>query len=409
MDNEKYYLGKCRQLIEAKVGWGNSAEWQNQDFEALSELIYKETKVTLSVSTLKRIWGKIRYDGSPNLATLNALAQFSGYENWRTFASNGFPAKEQATPTKKPAFKFTNVSKGVLIILAIGIAAVLLWSTQSRPKKLSYQNVSFGSKAVAKGVPNTVVFNYFAKDSNADSVFIQQSWDPARRFKVDKNATEYTSTYYTPGYFRAKLILDSVIVKEHDLFIESDGWLATVDRGPIPVYLMHNKIYRNDTVRIDSKFFDEQQIDLEKEGLWTSFYRVVENEVVPSDFFSMEVSVRNSFGKGTSVCRQSKIVLLATGSVIVIPLSIKGCVGELNLIVGGEFIEGKTNNLSAFGVDFSDWAKVRCEVKDKRVSIFVNDAVAFQGAFNQHIGKIVGTRIRFMGTGEVRNFILKKL
>src|SRR5882762_1519659 len=90
MNNEKQHIEKCRQQIEAKVGWGPGTGWQNQDFEALSARIYKETKVSLSVSTLKRLWGKIRYEGTPNIGTLNALAQFVGYENWRAFASNGF-------------------------------------------------------------------------------------------------------------------------------------------------------------------------------------------------------------------------------------------------------------------------------------------------------------------------------
>lgn len=89
MDNEKVNIEKCRQRIEEKIGWGSSAEWQNQDFEALSERIFRETKVSLSASTLKRLWGKIRYEGTPNISTLNALAQFIGYENWRAFTSKG--------------------------------------------------------------------------------------------------------------------------------------------------------------------------------------------------------------------------------------------------------------------------------------------------------------------------------
>ena len=58
MDKEKHHLETCRQRIEEKVGWGPGNEWQNQDFEALSKRIFKETKVSLSVSTLKRVWEK---------------------------------------------------------------------------------------------------------------------------------------------------------------------------------------------------------------------------------------------------------------------------------------------------------------------------------------------------------------
>lgn len=87
MNKEEHSLKKCREVIEKKLAWGSSERWQNQDFENLSERIFEETRVQLSISTLKRLWGKIPYDSTPNLGTLNALAQFAGYDNWRVFGS----------------------------------------------------------------------------------------------------------------------------------------------------------------------------------------------------------------------------------------------------------------------------------------------------------------------------------
>jgi hypothetical protein len=415
MDNEKQHLDKCRQRIEEKVGWGPGAEWQNQDFEALSARIYKETKVSLSVSTLKRLWGKIRYEGTPNMGTLNALAQFAGYENWRAFTANGFakPSNGAATlngvAAKEPGkFVRPGMLKAGGIIVAVGIAATLFWFVQSRPKALKYDNIVFSSQPVTNTVPNTVVFNYNAKDSNADSVFIQQSWDPLRRFRVDKNLTEYTSTYYLPGYYSAKLVLNTTIVAEHDVFIESNGWLATIDREPIPLYVSEDKILHDGVLQLGDNFFAEQNVDLEKENLWTSFFRVMKDEVVSDTAFQMDVMLRNTFGKGALVCQKTQIVLLGKTGAILIPLSIKGCVGELFLQTD-ESHDGKTNDLSAFGVDFSDWVTVQCRVKDKRISIRVNDVPAFEGDYKDGIGQVVGTRIMFTGTGAVKDFSMKKI
>ena len=409
MDNEKLYLEKCLRRIEEKVGWGPGTGWQNQDFEALSERIFKETKVSLSVSTLKRLWGKIRYEGTPNVATLNTLAQFAGYENWRAFISNGFTQSSNGATTKerKPV-TFSKIRNGVLVIFAVGIVGALFWLMQSRPKKLEYDNIVFSSKVVTNTVPNTVIFNYNAKDSNADSVFIQQSWDPMRRYRVDKNLTEYTSTYYLPGYYRAKLILDSTIVAEHDVFIESNGWLGTVDREPIPVYATEEKIQHDGIVRLSNDFLTEQKIDFEKEKVSTSFCRVVKEEVVPDTAFQSDVTLKNTLGKGALVCQKTQILLIGTTGVIIIPLSIKGCVGEL-FLMAGEPRDGRSNDLSAFGVDFSDWVTVQCRVKDKRISILVNGSLAFEGDYQSSIGNVVGTRISFMGTGEVKNFELRKI
>ncbi len=417
MDKEKQHIEKCLLQIEAKIGWGPGIKWQNQDFEELSRQIFLETKVSLSVSTLKRLWGKIRYEGSPNIATLNTLAQFVGYENWRAFTSNGFappsnsPAADSSpAPNNKAQFPFlrSGAFKSIVAIVAVGILAFLFWQNQTRPKQLEYENIVFNSQPVTNSVPNTVIFNYNAKDSNADSVFIQQSWDPMRRFPVDKNLETYSSTYYLPGYYRAKLILDTAVVAEHDIFIESNGWLATVDRQPIPVYADEEKILHNGIVGVSNEFLAAEKIDLEKEQLWTSFYRVAKNEVVPDNSFELHATLKNTFGEGPLVCQQTYIVLMGTMGAIAIPLSIKGCVGELNLQTD-EPHDGKTTDLSAFGVDFSDWVTVKCQSKDKKMSIWVNDALAFEDDYQKSIGGIMGTRIVFMGTGEIKSFRLIRL
>lgn len=429
VENNDFYIAQCKTLIEQKLAWGNSEQWQNQDFETLSEKIFEETKIQLSITTLKRIWGKVRYDSTPNLATLNALVQFIGYENWRIFISahlhkeNPPPQEttinevvikqEEATKIRtvipkllsRQLFKKTWIIAGGVIFL--GILIVFL-SFQKKVKLLTYSNVVFKSKPVTLGLPNTVVFQYDASNSNADSVFIQQSWDSQRRFKVAKEQKEYTSTYYYPGYFRAKLILNDSIVKEHDVFIETDGWLGTIDKDSIPIYFSKSEVQQGELMGISAKDFSLQNIDLQGNIFWTSLFNVNRNNVAPSDNFTFEIEVKNTFNQGNGVCQHTRIVLLCTEGVHVIPLSIKGCVGELNLVLGNENIEGKTKDLSAFGVNFSDWVRVRCEVKNRHAQIFLNDKLAYEGDFQYSIGQIIGTKIRFAGTGQVRNFQIKE-
>ena len=144
MDKEKQYLESCRQQIEEKVGWGPGNEWQNQDFEALSKRIFKETKVSLSVSTLKRVWGKVRYEGSPTTATLNALAQFVGYEDWRTFTSNGNPRRRMEHQLKlHRSFHFRKYLRLFWQSPLLGIGVFLFSVMQSRPKRLEYEKHNF--------------------------------------------------------------------------------------------------------------------------------------------------------------------------------------------------------------------------------------------------------------------------
>src|SRR5580693_606006 len=93
---EEILKEKCKDLIEAKLGWGGSEAWSNRDFDTLSDKIFEVTGVTLSQTTLKRIWGKVKYDSAPTVTTLDTLARFLGFEHWRDF-------RQQHTPHNPPA------------------------------------------------------------------------------------------------------------------------------------------------------------------------------------------------------------------------------------------------------------------------------------------------------------------
>lgn len=418
MGIETFYIQKCKELVEEKLGWGSGTTWQNQDFENLGDKIYESTKIRLSTSTLKRLWGKARYKSTPNLATLNALAQFAGYENWRAFTSRCVPpieqdvAPENLSQTSSEANPLPpSVKRGSrylsLVLSLLLVAAVVGFLAFDRgEKKLTFQNISFTSNPVTQGLPNSVVFKYDASNSTADSVFIQQSWDSTLRRRVDKFQKEYVCTYYLPGYYRAKLILNDSIVKQHDVYLESQGWLGVIETEPIPIYLPKKDIEKQDRICISETDLIVHGIDGAKEIPWVSFNNVDRNKSAQSDNFIMEVELRNTYNKGDGVCQHTKIVLLGTDNVIIIPLSIKGCVGELELAIAEQKIKGTAKDLSFFGVDFNEWATIRCEVKNNYAKVFVNHQLAFEGQQTANVGKIVGARLKFKGAGEFRRFKL---
>lgn len=96
-------IRQVKRLFEKKTGWGDSDLWSNQDFLELSEMIFDQTGKTLSHVTLKRIWGKVRYESLPHTSTLNTIVQFLGYRNWRDFCVQN-PAA--VTGTEKPSATF---------------------------------------------------------------------------------------------------------------------------------------------------------------------------------------------------------------------------------------------------------------------------------------------------------------
>ena len=101
MNTFEFLIEKTIKLYESNTGWGDSDEWTNQDFVILSEKIQERTGVALSYVTLKRVWGKVKYDSLPNTHTLDTLVQFLGYENWRDFRSQNGNGTASAITVKQ--------------------------------------------------------------------------------------------------------------------------------------------------------------------------------------------------------------------------------------------------------------------------------------------------------------------
>jgi hypothetical protein len=101
MNTFEFLIEKTIKLYESNTGWGDSVEWTNQDFVILSDKIQERTGAALSHITLKRVWGKVKYDSLPTTHTLDTLVQFLGYENWRDFRSQNSNGAASATIVKQ--------------------------------------------------------------------------------------------------------------------------------------------------------------------------------------------------------------------------------------------------------------------------------------------------------------------
>jgi hypothetical protein len=99
-----------------------------------------------------------------------------------------------------------------------------------------------------------------------------------------------------------------------------------------------------------------------------------------------------------------EITLLTKDGAIIVPLSAKGCISKIGVLAPDGWIGGNTNDLSAFGCDFKDFEHVTVEVKDKNFVVSLNEKSILQRALpNGSVGEIIGIRITFEGTGEIRD------
>ena len=213
--SEESHIKKCLQLIEERLNWGPGLNWANYDFEKLSSAIEDKTGVVLSITTLKRIWGKIKYDHSPTLTTLNTLARFLDYDDWRSFTKNTTIDEQQTPENKTEAIieeKAIEAKKKLKIAIPVSVAFVLLlfaisFMIFSAKKdavlhKIDSTQYQFkADKIISEGVPNSVVFTYDASAADTDSIFIVQTWDMRRKTLVSKSNNKHSAIYFYPGFF----------------------------------------------------------------------------------------------------------------------------------------------------------------------------------------------------------------
>ena len=406
MQVEKDHIERCKTLIEAKIGWGDNRAWQSQDFENLSQKIFDVTKVMLSSSTLKRLWGKVKYESTPNRATLDALAQFLGFTGWLEFVNSNAGETTVSERVENTQPRWTGKLAWISALIGVGLVIFAISGLfHKSAKRLEFDQIDFTAHPVTFGLPNTVVFNYNAADSNADSVFIQQNWDARTRTRVEKSGSEFTSTYYFPGYFSAKLILNDSIVREQDLLIETDGWTAIIDQKPVPVYLSNTSF--KDEMAIGLTQLKELGIDYTHELPRFAFFNVNKAWPVKGESLVFEAEIQNTYLENNGVCQKAFVLLMGTRGVILFPLCKTGCVGELALMIGMERVDGKTNDLSGFGVDFSEPVQIKCQTENQQIAYYVNGKKSYEHAINSEIGDIVGIQIGFDGTGRAANVSLK--
>lgn len=347
----------------------------------------------------------------PTGTTLDTLARFAGFESWRAFtrqhaASEIAPKVIEVLPdkaTKKSGWWF----KIALLVISVITIAFAGWYVKKKSTPVITANTyTFNSRPVTRGIPTSVVFNYNAASASEDSVFIQQSWDNSKRTAVDRNLHQHTSVYYRPGFFKAKLVVNNTIVKEHPLLIPTNDWLGLIAQEPIPVYLKKEEFVSKNGIQLPLKSIKEKNIALRPQPPITEYYNVGNFNPVPLKDFNFSVEIQNDYNEGAATCQFINIILITDNVPIIIPLSAPGCVAELSLSDGDAMVSGKNTDLSGFGADLSKWVKVSCRSTPGKIEYYLNDKLVYASAQPAKKVNIVGMGYLLQGTGSVKKIKL---
>jgi len=405
---EKDYINLCKTLIADRYPLGvQNSQWRQRDIETLSRLIEEKSGIKLSLSTLKRLW-KSDFSQTPHPSTLDAIVSLLDHSDWLDFKNNHHD--ELATINSASNSKTGSWLIWILLVIAFVFVGFLVIGPGinetpggSRVIPVSGGPAHFSaSKTVDTGVPNTVIFKYDVQNIQADSFFIQQSWNEKHRVPVDPEAGYYSSIYYTPGFHRAKLVANDSIFRITKIHIQTDGWLplARYDRDDlIPIYLRNPNIRIGGQLNVTPEQLQSAGVDLSR-NFTLNYHNVREFDGLNSDNFQLRTRIKCD-SVGNYACPQFSVTILCEEHIFYVPLTTLGCVGNIGVKFGEVIHEGDNSDLSAFGREIYNWQDLSITVKNKHAQVFIEGDQIYESSYSEDFGQIMGLVFRFTGTGSV--------
>ena len=361
-------------------GYSDLAGMTQRDFDHIGEQLRQKSGILISGTTVKRL-GYGEFSRSPQIATLNAIANYFNYKTWQDYKAdkikNG-PAKE---PEKKIKYKFSLKYLSILGVVVIVAGIYFFGTTKGTVRNAESASFSF-RKNTSNDIPNTVAFSYNIDDVQADSFFIQQSWDANRRVRIYKKKYTLTDIYYEPGYHIAKLIANDSAIREVDVSIPTDRWFFyAIDNiaNYTSEYINADSFVNNGSLGLTVEQLLENGIDVSKDKRYHNVYFPSQMNV-PSDNFKFKTRVRMQEVR-RSGCPYIEIELYCQRSFMMMRSTTKGCAHEALIQFGEQVKRGADNDLLPISFDVHEWTDIEIMVKDKVASVKVNDREVFSTRF----------------------------
>ncbi len=420
--SERELVKKSMEELCLKSGFPDPKEMVQRDLEFLLDTIESKTGVLISLSTIKRLING-EFSRLPQIATLNSIAIFLGYQNWQEYKLNKTrdpqliiqrdddrnkqPLTGRA-PTKKYSYRRYSIFVTLTVVSTVSLLAILKFQKPG-PGNIAKSQFS-AHKTTSNDIPNTVVFNYDIDNVIADSFFIQQSWDRNRRVRIFKNNYTLTDIYYEPGYHKAKLIANDQIIKTFDVSIPTDRWFFYAkEKTPksLPKYILTETGINSGSLQLIPQEILKSQIDINKENDYLQVYFPSKIENSSDDFvlkFRIKINPLNNdycpYFMAEVFCQKNFMFFTSTR---------KGCASEIITQFGENFRSGKTNDFSALANDPKAWQDIELTVKEKKVIIRINNKQVLSSTYHESAGLITGLGFISNGLAEIDFVELKTL
>ena len=401
--DENYYLGRCLDLIETKAGMGPRDRWTNSVFVNLSFDISRQTKISISSVTLKRLFGKVNTpdEYEPQQATKEALSMYLGYGSWKEFKNHIYQSQEAAvaettvtientvvveTPVTKGRTKTLWAAAGSLFIILLIICGVYFYRAF---------HIQVQGKYLVGRAYHTAVFEYrISKLARYEMIVGDQ------HIQMDPADTACSAYLQLPDLYPVSLTCMGRRLYDTSVYLATNGWecyanVMKPDMRYFPVML------RESSLAITKVLARSSGIDTNQ--IWWVHYCNMKNYGVSGDDMQLESVIKNDVAILDVQCNHIRIDVIGEKGRIGLYFTKQGCSKWIRLQFADKCLAGDKADLSAFSKDFSDFRNIIISVKNKQIQVSYEGSVIFETAYTQPIGSVLGLRYSFSGCGVVRS------
>ncbi|MGB5818804.1 MAG: hypothetical protein WBG90_04910 [Saonia sp.] len=405
-------LEHIKKQIAIASGLDQSSSWAQKDYDFLVFFIEEQSGVRLSLSTVKRIW-RNEYHRLPHISTLDILSKLAYKKDWLSLKKqwleeghgnrsvHGNSRRDKRNPV-------VYLIALLLVILAFSVGLPLVLDAKDKVSVADKERVTFSyEKSVEGEIPNTVVFRYNVESVKADRFFLQQNWDEGRRVEIFRENREKTDIYYIPGYFTAKLIADTEVLREIPIHVTYENWFIAARQPFSRIKAFDKKYWVNEQhLGVDQAALESKKIDVAQD-FQLSFYYVKEFDL-DGDNFTYTTSFK-MIPLDAVACPQISLHVQGDKGYYWIMFGKNGCESELDIRLGDVLHEGKNQDLTMFGTNMYQWQQVDIAVVDKKVKFQLNGKNIFSSTYNKPIGAIKEISYFFNGIGMIDSVALRNV
>lgn len=372
-----------------KNGYSDLTRMTQRDFDYIGEQLQQKSGILISGTTVKRL-AHGEFTRMPQIATLNAIANYYNYKTWQDFKASKTEEGPEKESVKKLRRRFSVKYLSIPVVIIILGSLYFFRSTKGTVNNAEKASFSF-RKNTSNDIPNSVVFSYNIDEVQADSFFIQQSWDKNRRIKIHKKTYILTDIYYEPGYHIAKLIANDSVIRTADVSIPTDRWFFyAIDNiaNYTTQYIKVDTFNNNGSLGLSIQQLQKNNIEVSKDKRYHYVYFPRQMNI-PGDNFQYKTRVRMQEVRN-SLCPYIEIELYCQRSFMNMRCTTKGCAHEAFIAFGEQLKKGSDNDLLPITFDVSQWTDIEITIKNKVAVVKINGNEVFSTRYTTDTKYLAG-------------------